>query len=900
MDSTAVATAVKMWAAMHKDYINFENIDESSYCITLSVSAQKHQFQIFCQQDSWKPMFVVSEDPALNDWLTTINKYIQMFSNGVNIEQFVAELEKTLTKIFPKTAANPIEPKVTISAPQFKLPDNILPNVEVVSQETSEKVKPSLVVPGSNVATAALGQPNETKPHVQETEAKDIDNVRSQIMKWIGENTYVNVTLESIQPSFQVELSIGFPKIKFNILFTNEWKPMIIMSDSPFLSEYLTPANIMLEDRMQSGEAMQLSELMNMFALAYNEGQQQFQEQLNLDSKPMVDIDPLAEPNLVGSTEIPPPPQPEPDVPPEIPTEEDWIMIIFPSIRRYLETDNFQPWEVEEWVRRVDKARHISSDEGVRLIRSEILGGAAAPAEIAKFIPKWKYLFGANANANANTPTEEDPNNIRYKYNTKDGGEEATKRLVEEIHQLTALGDTKTSLGFVAKPIGKNLFQWSVILTGFKPDSVLGQDLIEYSLKHRSQKNLDENKTIEPSDIVFEVKFPADYPNSPPLFRLIRPRLIVPDTVDFGFDPTTSNNNNNAPNTNQPTTNATTFSEFERQKAALNKGKHPLSMSRQIERHSSNAWNPQLHIVDLVKRIRNVLETGNIRVDNMMSTKEGLPTVGSFWKSYRCISSKNIGRGDADQGGKIFLPTSCVELLYGENDTPTWRGGFRHMEDESDDEDSMDVDNVPNGPMVFEISSRSGKRSFVGVLEFTAPEGYAALPTWMMENLMVKESDPLQIRRVKLPRGQFLKLQPHSDKFYEVGNAKAMLEWVLRGFNALAVGDTIHVNHDHKEYKFDVLHVEPGQAIAITDSDLKVDFAEPLEGSKDTGKSSFTPDKPKTNNNPGVSMSTELHRDGLLSSVEMNRYDEEEDKEQKKKAAVKDAVGAASGRLQNS
>lgn len=315
------------------------------------------------------------------------------------------------------------------------------------------------------------------------------------------------------------------------------------------------------------------------------------------------------------------------------------------------------------------------------MIRSEILGGAAAPAEIAKFIPKWKYLFGANANANANTPTEEDPNNIRYKYNTKDGGEEATKRLVEEIHQLTALGDTKTSLGFVAKPIGKNLFQWSVILTGFKPDSVLGQDLIEYSLKHRSQKNLDENKTIEPSDIVFEVKFPADYPNSPPLFRLIRPRLIVPDTVDFGFDPTTSNNNNNnAPNTNQPTTNATTFSEFERQKAALNKGKHPLSMSRQIERHSSNAWNPQLHIVDLVKRIRNVLETGNIRVDNMMSTKEGLPTVGSFWKSYRCISSKNIGRGDADQEEKSFCRhrawsfcTARTILPHGAEDSVTWK-----------------------------------------------------------------------------------------------------------------------------------------------------------------------------------------------------------------------------------
>ncbi len=178
-------------------------------------------------------------------------------------------------------------------------------------------------------------------------------------------------------------------------------------------------------------------------------------------------------------------------------------------------------------MRRVDKARHTSNDEGVRLIRSEILGGAAAPPEINKFIPKWRYLFGPNANANANNPTEEDPNNIRYKYNTKDGSEEATKRLIEEIQQLTALGDTKATLGFVAKPIGKNLFQWSVILTGFKADSVLGQDLIEYSLKHRSQKSLDEGKVIEPSDIVFEVKFPADYPHSPPLFRYAKNTLEI-------------------------------------------------------------------------------------------------------------------------------------------------------------------------------------------------------------------------------------------------------------------------------------------------------------------------------------------------------------------------------------
>jgi len=101
-----------------------------------------------------------------------------------------------------------------------------LPNIEVVST-TVDQTKPSLVVPGTNSTSATVTQPAETKSQVEDTGAKDIDIIRSQIMKWIGENTYVNVTLESIQPSFQVELSIGFPKIKFSVLFTNEWKPMV-------------------------------------------------------------------------------------------------------------------------------------------------------------------------------------------------------------------------------------------------------------------------------------------------------------------------------------------------------------------------------------------------------------------------------------------------------------------------------------------------------------------------------------------------------------------------------------------------------------------------------------------------------------------------------------------------
>jgi len=55
-----------------------------------------------------------------------------------------------------------------------------------------------------------------------------------------------------------------------------------------------------------------------------------------------------------------------------------------------------------------------------------------------------------------------------------------------------------------------------------------------------------------------------------------------------------------------------------------------------------------------------------------------------------------------------------------------------------------------------------------------------------------------------------------------------MLEWCLRGYVALTKGDTIEVVHNGKSYKFNVLDVTPGRAISITDSDLSVEFADPV------------------------------------------------------------------------
>jgi ubiquitin fusion degradation protein 1 len=97
-----------------------------------------------------------------------------------------------------------------------------------------------------------------------------------------------------------------------------------------------------------------------------------------------------------------------------------------------------------------------------------------------------------------------------------------------------------------------------------------------------------------------------------------------------------------------------------------------------------------------------------------------------------------------------------------------------------------------SAPMVFEISTQKGKRTFCGVEEFTAEEGKTIVPQWIMRNLKVEENSSIQLRRVDLPSGTFLKLQPHSTDFLEVNDPKAMLEWVLPRFVVLCIGyDTL-------------------------------------------------------------------------------------------------------------
>ncbi|XP_012827863.1 PREDICTED: ubiquitin fusion degradation protein 1 homolog [Erythranthe guttata] len=132
--------------------------------------------------------------------------------------------------------------------------------------------------------------------------------------------------------------------------------------------------------------------------------------------------------------------------------------------------------------------------------------------------------------------------------------------------------------------------------------------------------------------------------------------------------------------------------------------------------------------------------------------------------------------------------------------------------------------------MLFEISNpRASKVTHCGVLEFTADEGLIYLPFSMMENMQLKDGDIVRVKNASLPKGTYVKMQPHKTDFLDVSNPKAVLETSLRSYTCLTTGDTIMVVHNNKEFYINILETKPSNAISIIETDCEVDFAPPLD-----------------------------------------------------------------------
>ncbi|KAI3765506.1 hypothetical protein L2E82_15542 [Cichorium intybus] len=175
----------------------------------------------------------------------------------------------------------------------------------------------------------------------------------------------------------------------------------------------------------------------------------------------------------------------------------------------------------------------------------------------------------------------------------------------------------------------------------------------------------------------------------------------------------------------------------------------------------------------------------------------------SFEQTYRCYPASFIDKPQLENGDKIIMPPSALDRLA-----------------------SLHIDY----PMLFELRNAATERiSHCGVLEFIAEEGMIYMPYWMMENLVLQEGDIVRVKNVTLPKGTYVKLQPHTKDFLDISNPKAILETTLRNFSCLTTGDSIMVAYNNKKYYIDIIESKPSHAITIIETDCEVDFAPPLD-----------------------------------------------------------------------
>lgn len=95
-----------------------------------------------------------------------------------------------------------------------------------------------------------------------------------------------------------------------------------------------------------------------------------------------------------------------------------------------------------------------------------------------------------------------------------------------------------------------------------------------------------------------------------------------------------------------------------------------------------------------------------------------------FLRSYKAYSPAFFGKNDINKGNKIILPSSALHELA--------RLSISY-------------------PMMFMISNpQMAKKTYCGVLEFSAEEGLCYLPYWMMNNLYLEEGSEIILRNVTL------------------------------------------------------------------------------------------------------------------------------------------------------
>lgn len=138
-----------------------------------------------------------------------------------------------------------------------------------------------------------------------------------------------------------------------------------------------------------------------------------------------------------------------------------------------------------------------------------------------------------------------------------------------------------------------------------------------------------------------------------------------------------------------------------------------------------------------------------------------------------------------------------------------------------------------------------------------------------METLELEPGDLLQVKSTDLPLGNFIKLQPQSSAFLDISDPKAVLETSFRNFSCLTLGDIFTFSYNENTYRVAVLDVKPNgdsHAISVQETDLEVDFAEPLGYAEEMARAQEAAKSQKPGTQKGTSHGL-LHHQGTMAQA---------------------------------
>jgi hypothetical protein len=136
-------------------------------------------------------------------------------------------------------------------------------------------------------------------------------------------------------------------------------------------------------------------------------------------------------------------------------------------------------------------------------------------------------------------------------------------------------------------------------------------------------------------------------------------------------------------------------------------------------------------------------------------------------------------------------------------------------------------------PYMFRLKNKD-KVGYCGVLEFTSDSPHVVyVPKWLMVNLGLMDGDRFEILSVNLQKGEMISLRPKTEMFFKLSNPKSVLENHLKRFTVLYQGETLRLDYLGKSFEIDVAETSPDRAIDITDIDLKLQFINIFDKTKE-------------------------------------------------------------------